>query len=214
VQAASGPRTASNGFKRSRLLASLTGFFVTNLALFWIAGSRGLREGVVFYIWVGIFSVFMVSQFWAFANDIFTETQGKRLFPLIGAGMSLGALVGSAVVVPLVKGAGVGPYSLMLIAAAVLLIYLALMRAVAARVAGAAVAEKAAQDEAPLGIQGGFELILRDRYLFWIAVLIVLLNVVNTVGEYALGKLVVAEARYLPYRPREWCTVSGTPVAS
>ena len=66
---------------RSRLLSSLTVFFVSNLALFWIAGSRGWREGVVFYIWLGIFSVFMVSQFWAFANDIYTESQGKRLFP-------------------------------------------------------------------------------------------------------------------------------------
>jgi AAA family ATP:ADP antiporter len=179
---------------RSRLMAGLTGFFVANLALFWIAGSRGLREGVAFYIWVGIFSVFMISQFWAFANDIYTEAQGKRLFPLIGAGMSLGALVGSAVVAPLVKQAGVGPYSLMLIAAVVLLGYLTLMRVVAARANRTAVAEKAGEDAPPLGIQGGFELILQDRYLFWIAVLIVLLNLVNTVGEYALGKLVVTEA--------------------
>jgi AAA family ATP:ADP antiporter len=179
---------------RSRLLAGLTGFFVANLALFWIGGTRGLREGVVFYIWLGIFSVFMVSQFWAFANDIYTDAQGKRLFPLIGAGMSLGALVGSAVVAPLVKRAGLGPYSLMLIAAGVLLAYFGLMRAATARVARNPVAEKTSQDEAPLGKEGGFELILHDRYLFWIAVLIVLLNVVNTVGEYALGKLVVAEA--------------------
>ena len=53
---------------RSRLLCSLTAFFVGNLALFWIAGSQGSREGVVFYIWVGIFSVFMVSQFHALAR--------------------------------------------------------------------------------------------------------------------------------------------------
>jgi AAA family ATP:ADP antiporter len=148
---------------RSRLLCSLTAFFVGNLALFWIAGSRGLREGVVFYIWVGIFSVFMVSQFWAFANDIYTESQGKRLFPLIGAGMSLGAVVGSAVVVPLVKRAGVGPYSLMLIGAAVLLGYLALMRVVTARVARTSVEERAGSTRRR-SIRV-IQLIL-DRYLF------------------------------------------------
>jgi AAA family ATP:ADP antiporter len=40
----------------------------------------------------------------------------------------------------------------------------------------------------PLGPEGGFELIARDRYLFWIAVLIVLLNVVNTTGQYVLNR--------------------------
>ena len=37
----------------------------------------------------------VIAQFWAFANDIYTEEQGKRLFPLIGVGSSLGAWVGS-----------------------------------------------------------------------------------------------------------------------
>jgi AAA family ATP:ADP antiporter len=45
-----------------------------------------------------------------------------------------------------------------------------------------------------LGPQGGFELVMRDRYLFWIAVLIVLLNVVNTTGQYVLNRLIVGEA--------------------
>jgi AAA family ATP:ADP antiporter len=45
-----------------------------------------------------------------------------------------------------------------------------------------------------LGREGGFELIFRDRYLLWIAVLIVLLNVVNTTGQYILNRLIVGEA--------------------
>jgi AAA family ATP:ADP antiporter len=48
--------------------------------------------------------------------------------------------------------------------------------------------------EEPLGPEGGFELIFRDRYLFWIAVLIALLNVVNTTGQYVLNRLIVSEA--------------------
>ena len=51
-----------------------------------------------------------------------------------------------------------------------------------------------AADKEPLGPEGGFELIWNDRYLFWIAVLIILLNVVNTTGGYVLNKLIVAEA--------------------
>ena len=37
----------------------------------------------------------VIAQFWAFATDLYTEEQGKRLFPLIGVGSSLGAWVGS-----------------------------------------------------------------------------------------------------------------------
>ena len=48
--------------------------------------------------------------------------------------------------------------------------------------------------EAPIGRQGGFELIFKDRYLFWIAILMVLLNVVNTTGGYLLDRLIANEA--------------------
>jgi AAA family ATP:ADP antiporter len=48
--------------------------------------------------------------------------------------------------------------------------------------------------EAPLIKEGGFQLIFRHRYLLSIAALVVLLNVVNTSGEFLLSKLAVAEA--------------------
>ena len=51
----------------------------------------------MFYLWVGIFNMMVVAQFWAFANDVYTEEQGKRLFPLVGVGASVGAWVGSKI---------------------------------------------------------------------------------------------------------------------
>jgi ATP:ADP antiporter, AAA family len=54
--------------------------------------------------------------------------------------------------------------------------------------------QAAAADVEPLGPEGGFELVWKDRYLFWIAALIVLLNVVNTTGNYILNKFVVEAA--------------------
>jgi AAA family ATP:ADP antiporter len=161
-----------------------------NLAIFWFLGVRGLREGVIFYIWLGIFNVFMVSQFWAFANDIYTEEQGKRLFPLIGVGMSVGAWAGASMVSPIMDKLNLSPYALMLIAAAILLVCLSLILVVNAREIRSVPAETARSSMQPLGKEDGFQLILRDKYLFWIAVLIVLLNVVNTTGEYILGKFV------------------------
>jgi len=180
---------------RMRLLGGLTLFFAANLVLFWFFGVQGMREGVVFYIWLGIFNVFMVSQFWAYANDLYTEGQGRRLFPLIGVGMSLGALVGAMAVTPLVKDANLSPYAFMLIAAVVLMVYLALLMVVDRREKRIAPPEVAAESAQPLGKEGGFQLLLKDRYLFWIAVMIVVLNIVNSTGEYTLGKLVAAEAK-------------------
>ena len=80
---------------RKSLLTATMLFFMSNLVVFYVLGMRGAREGVVYFLWVGIFNVFVISQFWAFANDLYTESQGKRLFPIIGFGSSLGAWLGA-----------------------------------------------------------------------------------------------------------------------
>src|SRR5829696_196215 len=102
------------------LVCGVTLFFASNLIFFYLAGSAGLRIGIPFYLWIGVFNMSAVAQFWAFANDLYTPERGKRLFPVLGVGASLGALVGSGLA-SIVFG-GVGPYRLMLIAAAGLLV--------------------------------------------------------------------------------------------
>jgi AAA family ATP:ADP antiporter len=114
--------------------------------------------------------------------------------PLRKVGQSLGAWVGAAAVAPLVQRLHYTPYTLMLLGACVLLAALGttlMVHRQHPRRDGDAVERQA--DE-PLGPVGGFELIARDRYLLWIAVLVILLNVVNTTGQYVLNRLVVAEA--------------------
>jgi AAA family ATP:ADP antiporter len=179
---------------RIRLIAIMMTFFAVTLVGFYVGGRIGLREGVAFYIWIGLINVFIVSQFWAFANDLYTEGQGRRLFPMIGVGQSLGAWVGAAAVTPLVQGLDYTPYTLMLLGACVLMVALSITLVVNRREASRSDAEAAAVEVAPLGPQGGFELVLKDRYLFWIAILTVLLNVVNTTGGYVLNKLIVEES--------------------
>ena len=176
------------------LVAGSLVFFALNLAIFYVLGQAGAREGVVFYIWLGIFNVFVISQFWAFANDIYTEGQGRRLFAFIGIGSSLGAWWGAAAASKMVKGYSLTPYQLMAIAAAMLFISLGLVWLVNRGEKHSGKPEAAALAEQKLGKEGGFQLIFRDRYLIWIAVLMVLLNVVNTGGEYILGKLVATES--------------------
>lgn len=84
---------------RNRLVVGATLFFVSNIVLF-AFGTKLPGSGewlpLVFYLWVGIFNMMVVAQFWAFANDIYDEEQGERLFPLVGIGASFGAVVGGA----------------------------------------------------------------------------------------------------------------------
>jgi ATP:ADP antiporter, AAA family len=181
-------------FVRIRLISIVVTFFSATLLAFYAGGIAGLREGVAFYVWIGLINVFIVSQFWQFANDLFTEGQGRRLFPLIGVGQSLGAWVGAAAVAPLVQDLNYTPYTLMFLGACVLMVALSTTLMVNAREAKRAHPDAHDLANETLGPQGGFELILHDRYLLWIAVLIVLLNVVNTTGGYVLNRLIVFEA--------------------
>lgn len=181
---------------RGQLVTWVTLFFISNIVLFILALQAGLKIGIVYFLWVGIFNLMVIAQFWALANDLYTKEQGKRLFPLIGVGSSLGAWLGS------IRSGNLlthwGPTRLLIGAAAILTIVVVLSRFID-RVSrsGASVAAKEA--DAPIaGGQSGFGMILSDRYLMLIALLTVVLNVVNTSGEYLFGRYVVetANARF------------------
>jgi AAA family ATP:ADP antiporter len=187
---------------RIRLITVTTLFFVANLLLFFVAGRLGAREGILFYIWLGVFNVFVIAQFWGFANDLYTEGQGRRLFPMIGVGASLGAVVGAGSIRTLVRTYQFTPFTLMLLAAVVLLAALALTIVVNRRETRRAEPDAARASEQPLGREGGFELVMKDRYLTWIAVLTILLNVVNTTGGFLLNSMVEARALTLPSAER------------
>ena len=176
---------------RIRLITWVTLFFISHLLIFSYLGSRGVHVGVAFFLWVGIFNVLVIAQFWAFANDIYTEEQGKRLFAIVGVGASLGAWVGAWVAGLLFSR--LGPYQLMILSALVLLACI-LASHIANRHEAAGPAAKIQAAQEPLRKGGGFRLIAKSRYLALIAALIVLLNVVNTTGEFLLGKLVVQAA--------------------
>ena len=177
---------------RVRLVRWVTLFFASNLILFVLAVRAGLHVGIVYFLWVGIFNLMAIAQFWAFAADIYTQEQGKRLFPLIGVGSSLGAWAG-AVRAGDLMGSG-GPTRLLIGAGAVLVVCALLVQLVEKVTPRDASPGQAAAVEQPLGSEGGFELIFKDRYLLLIACLTVLLNVVNTSGEYLFGRYIVEQS--------------------
>jgi len=180
---------------RIGLITWVTLFFLSNLIVFYGLGvAKAPYLGVAFFLWVGIFNVMIIAQFWGFANDVYTPEQGKRLFAIVAVGSNLGAIFGAWIAKPLIGALGV--YLPLLLAAALLGASIGLSRLVhtgagAARGAGG----QAVDQDARLGPEGGFRLIFSQRYLLWIALLVLLLNAVNTTGEYILGRTVRAAAQ-------------------
>jgi len=178
---------------RVQLVTWVSLFFASNILLFVLATTAHLTIGVAFFLWLGIYNVMVIAQFWAFANDVYTPEQGKRLFPLIGVGSSLGALAGSLRAGHLMDTQG--PVRLLVGGAVILVICVGLARLIDRRSRRTAAARQGAVADEPLGeSKSGFGLLLANRYLTLIALLILLLNVVNTTGEYLFGKYVVQKA--------------------
>jgi AAA family ATP:ADP antiporter len=172
---------------RARLLVGVTVFFLAGIELFAALVGAGVPYiGVAFFIWVGIFNMSLVAQFWSFANDIYSKEAGTRIFPIIMVGMTAGAPLGSLVAGRLFRS-GLPPAAILHVAAALLAASLLLYLAINARVTRQAAAPRPLLDTG-----GGFQLVLRNPYLRLIAALVVILNVVNTTGEYLMARLLTA----------------------
>ena len=124
IGATSGYGWLATRVRRLVLISFVTLFFAANLVIFWVLGEAGVHLGIPFFLWVGIFNIVTIAQFWSFAADTYTEEQGKRLFPIVGIGSSVGAVAGAWLAEPLIRHRT--RFSLMLMAAAILLAALAL----------------------------------------------------------------------------------------
>jgi len=188
---------------RRKLISIATLFCISNLVAFWLLQPGFFVEnlpgtGIAFYLWVGMFGVFIVAQFWAFAADVYDEERGNRLIPLIAIGATAGAASGAWITDKLV-GSGVVSAQFLLLAAVVPLgLSLVLTNVVDAR--------------GPLGYgstrpdstktlpttppratairRGALDLVIRNRYLLSVAVITLLMNWVNTNGENLLFRVV------------------------
>ena len=175
---------------RIKLIALVTLFFGSNLLVFFALGSRDVPLGVPFYLWVGIFNMSVVAQFWSFAADLYSHEQGKRLFPILGIGSSVGAVAGAWFAKRLLV---LGPYRMMLVSAGLLMVCLLISWHVNRREIRAP-SDHQPREEEPIGKTGGFSLLLRDRYLLAIAALMFIFNWVNSTGEYLLDRTLMATA--------------------
>ena len=163
-------------------IACLLGF----MPLFTYEGLLSPRAlGILFFVWISVFNLFVVSVFWSFMADIWNDAQARRLFPVIAVGGSLGSLVGPAMALSLVGIIGVAPLlwvSVILLLAA---IGCAAMLGRWAQQHGARRGESAQGAAMGGGMFDGLKQIFANPIMRTMAVLMVLGDCIGTVN-YAL----------------------------
>lgn len=187
-------------YRRLRVLLIAYGFFALGLLAFyallaWAPAAVGERSGQVFYVWFSVFNFFATMLFWALMADSFTLEQGKRLFPLVSAGGTLGAIAGPALTALLAER--LGTPALLLVAIG----FIAL-----AGLAAAALARR----QPPLGVSvdqpmggsalAGITALLRSRYLIGIAGYVLILSVMVTFLYFTRLQMVAALGEDLDMR--------------
>ncbi|MFA9460469.1 NTP/NDP exchange transporter [Thiohalorhabdus methylotrophus] len=184
---------ASARFPRRRLIPGVYLFFLVNLLLFYGA-FRVVEDPAwvarVFFVWVSVFNLFVVSVFWTFMADLFSNEQGRRLFGAVAAGGSAGAIAGPALTTGLVQLVGIA--ELLLVSATLLtftLLCISRLLAQAARLRGSGAGEPASpgsgdEGAATRGLGGGawsgIRLLARSPYLLGIAGYILLYTATST----------------------------------
>jgi len=172
----------SGRFRRAVFLPWTYGFFIVQLALFWVAFTAFEDDtwtARVFYVWVSVFNLFVVSVFWSFMADLFDKEQAKRIFAFIAGGASAGAIVGSGLTAFFAEA--VGDVNLLLVSAALLTSTLVLVRYLLRWSAGQ-VSRGERLAEKPIGGNpfAGFTLVFRSGYLAGIALFVFLMAAVST----------------------------------
>ncbi len=164
-------------------------FFISNILIFWVVFSRaidGANEyvglGRVFFVWLSVFNLFVVSVFWSFMADIYTREQGRRLFGVITAGGSIGAILGGAMTSALVTD--IGFQNLLPISAALLLVGVLCIGRLKAWVHHEHEDEitRTVESEKPLGGNpfAGITHLLSSKYFLGIALMSVIASLLGT----------------------------------
>jgi AAA family ATP:ADP antiporter len=194
----------SERWDRVTLFTRATLFCISNMVIFWFLQPNFFFEqlplsGIIYYLWVGMFGVFVVAQFWTFCADVYTDERGKRMLPFIAVGATAGAATGSWMVDRLVESGLVPTEALLLAATAPLVASILLVRQVdrqqrqrseTAETAAPGEASSAEQELQEASIWSGAKLVLVSRFLLLAALVTLFTNWVNTNGENLLFRVV------------------------
>jgi AAA family ATP:ADP antiporter len=182
---------------RAVLVERATLFCMANMLVFWALQPGFLAPhvpyvGIAFYLWVGMFAVFVVAQFWAFAADLYSEERGNRLLPMIAIGATAGAAVGSLLLEKLVSSGAVPTHQVLLMALVPLAASIWLTRTADVAEGGVALWKPApvARQASSEDRRGALRLVFGSRYLLAIGFIMLITNWVKTNGENQLFDVV------------------------
>ncbi|MEJ2343115.1 MAG: MFS transporter [Gemmatimonadales bacterium] len=196
---------------RLRFVSITYRFFMLNLLIFFVllkfsTETQNIWVGRVFFVWISVFNLFIVSVFWAFMADTYDLAQGKRLFGFIGVGGTLGGILGSTITATLAQP--VGPVNLLLISVVLLeLAVLAVRRlarisdawgapvlkpAAGSTGASGAAGQGAPDREKPIGgsFLAGITHVLRSPYLLGIVIYMLLYTITATFLYFQQAEIV------------------------
>jgi ATP:ADP antiporter, AAA family len=206
-------------YARRTFLPWVYAFFAANIVAFYLAFAYAAATGAdivwigrAFFVWLSVFNLFVVSVFWSFMADIYTKEQGRRLFGVISAGGSLGALTG-----PLVTSQLVLPFgfeNLLPLSACLLLASIVCIRKLrdwVEREQPQEIAETAATPK-PLGGSAfaGITHVLGSRYLLAISVLSVIASLLGTALYMFVNELVAESITGVDERTRFFSIVDAS----
>ena len=184
-------------FPRRKLIPYIYSFFILNLLLFWVFFSNKIMMDLtakVFFVWLSVFNVFVVSIFWSFMIDIFKASDSKKLFGLIASGGTIGSILGPITVTLLIDR--VGTESLLLISATILLFSIVcVLRLTSLRkdnLPDMKNVQLNLDNNKAIGgsILAGFTEILKSRYLMGISALVFLLSLTATFAYFQQSSLI------------------------
>ena len=182
----------SSRFPRRQFLPYVYLFFISMLVVFYFLLDSAFNEVYVaraFFILASVFNLFVVSVFWSFMADLYSNKQARRLFGFIAAGGTVGALAGPALTAILVQP--FGAKNLLLVSAVFLLwaiVCIAKLSAWSAALANDRLADsqgsanlKAPQEEVIGGsVWSGLTMVMRSPYLLGICLLMLLFTTLAT----------------------------------
>jgi len=185
---------AASRLARRRLVPWTYLFFIATVLGFYGLFSTGVSPPAVaraFFVWVSVFNLFVVSLFWSLMADLFRPGQAARLFGLISAGGSSGALAGPALTASLAEYLGTA--GLLLVSCVFLGLALLCVIALVRRASMDAAAAPAGQ----AGLIGGttwsgIAVVLRSTYLLGIVAYVLLYTVLFGFAYLELARLVAA----------------------
>jgi len=179
--------------EKNVLLSSTLIFFIINLGVFWWFSQFQYRWlYAIFFVWVSIFSVMTVTQFWLYANDLFNPREAKRLYGFVGSGGILGGVAGGMLTSHLAPI--IGTRNLMLVAGFLLLFCVLLINAIWGVERERKTLPSAAPSEngsaVKYGVRKSIRLIFSKKYFLLLVGLICVTKVVSTLVDYQFKNIV------------------------